>query len=346
MDAVKVAIMKPKLIFGVCILLIGIGLFGACKKNDDQVSAPISKPIANAGITQTIRLPTDSVTLDASTSTGAIFSYQWNKVSGPATFSIQNASASKTVVKKLVPGVYEFELKVTDIIGFSSHAMVQVTVLAPMKNARILEYGTDLPLPGVSVEAYSKTGRLYFETDTNGQFSFDGNEIGLGKITKTGYWNGIWNLNFGTFNYLFAPVTFFPGNAFFDYHTGYISSVDSFVVKLFPKKNITIRIKDSLGLCTSGDCNVIFTANALFTQQGTNQTVVAGEGGIPNEPNSWFVGLRPHIDTTFQYAVCANTVNTFTIGDYAFDSGWYSDYFSRDTIFIANSSNMILNFTY
>jgi hypothetical protein len=221
---------------------------------------------------------------------------------------------------------------------------------APVKKgkARVVEYGTDMPLPEASVEAWLKNGRmLHLVTDKNGEFLFDGNEIGLGCVGKAGYFKGLWNINVDPMGYyLNAPITFFPNNDSFYYHSGYISSCDSFVVKLFPKKYITIHIKDSLGLCVTGDCNVIFTTNALFNQQGTSQTVVEGAGGIPNPQNRWFTWLRPYIDTTFQYPVCGNAVNTFTIGDFAFDSGWFANYLSRDTILIPNSDDMILNITY
>jgi hypothetical protein len=219
--------------------------------------------------------------------------------------------------------------------------------IAKTKKARIVEYGTDLQLPGTTVDGWSRTGRRFQTvTDISGDFSFDSSEMDyLGMVTKAGYWKGLWNVNFDPQGYyLYAPISFFPGNSTFDYFNGGISSCDSFVVKLFPKKYITIHIKDSLGLSESNE--IIFTVNGLFTQQGINQTVVSEFGGLPNQQNSWFNRLRPYIDTTFQYPVCGNAINIFTIGDYAFDSGWYTEYLRRDTILIPNSSNMILNITY
>ncbi len=74
-------------------------------------------PIANAGADQAISLPGDSATLDGSGSSdpeGNITTYQWTKISGPASSNIISASASKTTVKNLAAGIYQFELKVND----------------------------------------------------------------------------------------------------------------------------------------------------------------------------------------------------------------------------------------
>ncbi len=87
-------------------------------------------PIAHAGKDTTIVLPVDSVTLDgrASTDDKKIVSYQWTKISGPDTFKIVQPTTAKTTVNKLVKGVFEFELKVTDAEGLFSKDTVQVAV--------------------------------------------------------------------------------------------------------------------------------------------------------------------------------------------------------------------------
>ncbi len=75
-------------------------------------------------------MPVDSVILDGSASTDdkKIVSYQWTKISGPDTFKIVQPTAARTTVNKLVKGVFEFELKVTDAEGLFSKDTVQVTV--------------------------------------------------------------------------------------------------------------------------------------------------------------------------------------------------------------------------
>ena len=100
--------------------IAGIGIFISCKKElsceNCGVNPPVStnkSPIANAGMDQTIILPTDSVSLDGSASSdpdGTISEWLWTKISGPASFNISNASVALIVVKSLVAGTYQFEL--------------------------------------------------------------------------------------------------------------------------------------------------------------------------------------------------------------------------------------------
>ena len=104
--------------FTVLILIIGALTQVACKKElsceNCGVNPPGSAnkpPIANAGPDQVITLPTDSVSLDGSSSSdpdGSISNYLWSKISGPASFIITNAAAAKTVVKNLAAGYYQF----------------------------------------------------------------------------------------------------------------------------------------------------------------------------------------------------------------------------------------------
>ncbi len=123
------------------IFLIGIMLFISCKKElpcENCGANPTGNsnktPIAKAGPDQTITLPTDSVSLDGSSSSdpdGTISGYLWTKISGPAFFTIINPSATRSVVKNLMAGVYKFELKVTDNEGLTVKDTVQVTVNDP-----------------------------------------------------------------------------------------------------------------------------------------------------------------------------------------------------------------------
>jgi K319-like protein/Kelch motif protein len=90
-------------------------------------------PTAFAGTDQTIYLPVNNVQLNGSLSSdpdGDLVSYQWTKVSGPSSFNIQTPNAAMTDVTSLVEGVYQFELKVTDLKGAFSTDTVRVTVVA------------------------------------------------------------------------------------------------------------------------------------------------------------------------------------------------------------------------
>src|SRR6187551_3737526 len=84
----------------------------------DAVLTTNHPPIANAGADQIITLPTNAVNLDGSASSDPennITSYAWTKISGPASFNITNANIVQTQVTSLIEGVYQLELKVTDV---------------------------------------------------------------------------------------------------------------------------------------------------------------------------------------------------------------------------------------
>ncbi|MBX3255048.1 MAG: T9SS type A sorting domain-containing protein [Chitinophagaceae bacterium] len=120
-------------------------------------------PVADAGVAQTITLPTNSVTLNGSKSTapsGSIASYAWTKVSGPAGSTFANASSVSTTVNGLVEGVYVFQLKITDNISATATATVTVTVnaapippVAQAGNDQIIE----LPQNSVTLDGSKST---------------------------------------------------------------------------------------------------------------------------------------------------------------------------------------------
>ena len=108
------------------------------------VNAANIAPTANAGTDQSITLPTSTVSLSGSGTDpdGTISSYNWTKISGPASGTITNANSASTTVTGLVQGVYQFQLKVTDNNAATDVDTVQITVnaanIAPTANA-----GTD-----------------------------------------------------------------------------------------------------------------------------------------------------------------------------------------------------------
>src|SRR6478672_475387 len=114
-------------------------------------------PIVNAGSSQVITLPVNSVTLNgtASDPDGTIATYAWTKVTGGAA-TITSPSTASTTITGLVQGSYNFRLTVTDNLGASSSSDVTVTVNGnnqpPVVNA-----GTDqtitLPTNNVTLTA-------------------------------------------------------------------------------------------------------------------------------------------------------------------------------------------------
>ncbi len=94
---------------------------GATATNTTQVIVnaappPNQPPIANAGTDKNITLPTNSISQVGSgtDADGTVTSYQWTKISGPATFTIVNPFSSTTTINNLVVGTYIFQLTVTD----------------------------------------------------------------------------------------------------------------------------------------------------------------------------------------------------------------------------------------
>ena len=87
-------------------------------------------PIANAGSSQTILLPTNTVTLtgNGTDSDGTISKYSWAKLSGPETGSIVSPLSSNTVLINLTAGVYKYELIVTDNDGATGKDTIQINV--------------------------------------------------------------------------------------------------------------------------------------------------------------------------------------------------------------------------
>jgi len=127
-----------------CLILIGsiatiIDI--ACKKEDTDITPDIINvnennrpPIANAGLDKTIILPVNMITLDASTSTDPdnnLSTYTWKKITGPATFTIQDTTSAQTTVTNLSLGEYHFELTVIDTKGATAKDTCSVLVLAP-----------------------------------------------------------------------------------------------------------------------------------------------------------------------------------------------------------------------
>ena len=123
-------------------------------------------PIANAGRDTVIVLPVDSIKLDGSGSTdsdGIIAEFLWEKISGPSSLTIINASDSTTMVKALVAGTYQFELKVTDNGGLSAKDTIRVTVdsVPTANHPPVADAGADevifLPTNSVSLDGSGST---------------------------------------------------------------------------------------------------------------------------------------------------------------------------------------------
>jgi poly(3-hydroxybutyrate) depolymerase len=105
-------------------------------------------PVARAGIDANITLPTNTYTLNGSTSSdqdGTIKSYLWTKVSGPSV-TIANAAGATTGISGLVQGTYVFKLKVTDDKGATGEDQVTIVVNAAPNVAPVAKAGADISI--------------------------------------------------------------------------------------------------------------------------------------------------------------------------------------------------------
>ncbi|HVY74662.1 MAG TPA: PKD domain-containing protein, partial [Puia sp.] len=120
-------------------------------------AAANQSPVANAGTSKTITLPTNTVNLDGSLSAdpdGSITGYSWTQVSGPSTAAFSGASTAKATASNLVAGVYTFQLTVTDNQGATAKAQVKITVnnaALPVANAGANQTIT-LPTNSVTID--------------------------------------------------------------------------------------------------------------------------------------------------------------------------------------------------
>lgn len=92
---------------------------------------PNQAPVANAGVSQVITLPTATTTIDASASTdpdGNPLTYLWTKVSGPLSYIIASSTQARTLVSNLVSGKYVFNVRVSDNLGLFSNDTMTVEV--------------------------------------------------------------------------------------------------------------------------------------------------------------------------------------------------------------------------
>ncbi len=120
----------------------------------DQVTVVVNAaanipPVANAGSSITVDLPTNTATLDGSKSSdadGTINTYSWSMVSGPNTPGSTGANSSKLSLTGLVAGVYSYQLSVTDNSGATATAQVKVTVIAQQNILPVANAGSSITI--------------------------------------------------------------------------------------------------------------------------------------------------------------------------------------------------------
>jgi hypothetical protein len=144
--------MRSVLKLSVFILFLSPIIFSSCQKEflcaDCPNELPVNSvpPIARAGDDQVIILPTNSTTLDGSSSLGNSLSYKWIKLSGPSSLNIVTPESAETQIENLVSGVYSLQLTVTCNGGATSKDTINVTVVDKSKKPPVAIAGDDQTL--------------------------------------------------------------------------------------------------------------------------------------------------------------------------------------------------------
>jgi ribosomal protein L14 len=121
--------------------------------NTDEVGItvlpPNQLPIAKAGNSIVMTLPTNATTLDGRASydpDGSIVRWQWTLISGPSVPAMASPAAPVNTVSNLVQGTYSFRLTVTDDAGATATDEVQVIVNRPANQLPIARPGNNITI--------------------------------------------------------------------------------------------------------------------------------------------------------------------------------------------------------
>lgn len=134
-----------------------------------------SQPVADAGPTQVIVLPTNQSTLDASGSTdpaGGTLTYQWTQVYGPNVAAPQNPTAVNTTIGGMQRGVYKYHLRVDNgshqdvdelfiVVGDDNNVPPTASILTPGDQSRVIETET-ISIVGTASDLNDSIAKLDF----------------------------------------------------------------------------------------------------------------------------------------------------------------------------------------
>lgn len=153
---------------------------GVTGSDDVQITvnaASNQPPSVNAGIDQTLTLPTNSVQLNGSATDadGSVASRTWSKISGPTSFTFSSTSILNPTVSNLVQGTYTFRLTATDNLGASNSDDIVVTVVSGSSTW--------------TVSGNATSANDFIGTTNAADLIFKTNNIQQAKITSTGeFW--------------------------------------------------------------------------------------------------------------------------------------------------------------
>jgi hypothetical protein len=115
-------------------LAIASTVLFSCQKTTPVIER--KPPVVNAGPSQTLILPSDTVYLSGKVTDSAstISGYLWSEVSGPNVPVITAEGSLSTSVTGLIAGTYIFQLMATDSFGLTGVDTLQILVTSSQKN--------------------------------------------------------------------------------------------------------------------------------------------------------------------------------------------------------------------
>lgn len=157
------------------LLVAIVSLIASCQKENDYLNNSV--PVVNAGLSQTITLPTNSTTLTGTAvdADGDVVAYLWSQVDGPSESVIVNPGSPTTLVKGLVEGSYTFQLMATDNDGATGVDTLKVSVLKPKITSVTITDLAELKVLRHGVQDQTHTGSqdIVIEAWTSGGINYD-----------------------------------------------------------------------------------------------------------------------------------------------------------------------------
>jgi hypothetical protein len=253
-------------------------------------------PVVDAGVNQTITLPTSSVSLSGSATDadGTIASYQWVKTSG-GSGTITSPTSASTTVTGLAAGNYVFTLTATDNSGGTGSDLMNVTVnAAPPAN-----------LPPVVDAGANQTIQL-----PTSSITFAGSATDPDGTIVSHTWT---KLSGGA-----ATIT--TPSSYTSTVTGLVAG--TYVFTLSATDNSSATSSDAMQVIVQPALNVPPTANAGSNQSTTSTSVVlTGSGTDPDGTITTYAwrNLSSGTATIVSPSSATTVVNNLATGTYDFE---------------------------
>jgi hypothetical protein len=263
-----------------------------------MVSAGNAKPTARITGPTSITLPTNTITLDASTSTdsdGSITKYFWNQFSGPNISSIVTPGGVSTVINGLIAGTYLFGVTVTDNQSGTDSAFITVTVNPANSNNKppVANAGNDFT-----------TTNNYAYLSAGGSYDPDGSIAGYN-------WTQVSGPN---------TATILSGNSMFPTVQGLVSG--SYVFRVTVTDNLGATATDDVQVTVGGNKPPVANAGADFTVNGATTAALSASGSSDPDGTiasySWTQVSGPNTATIASANTVSPTAQGLIVGVYVF----------------------------